>query len=85
MKTKELWELVKNRKAKEVSEEILDEDDHGNLIESIFEVDGKFWMIHYEHSLNYDYNTFRQGECDDPVEVWPKEVKKIIYTTNPNE
>lgn len=45
----------------------------------IFQFKDKFYRINYGYQSHYGIKYY--GDGDDPYEVWPKEVKKIEYSS----
>lgn len=85
MTAKELWDLIQNEDLEPVFQEF-DTWRWGTVNNEVYEVDGKFWEITYRVGSEGATNDLRDGYCEDPMQVWPKEVTTTIYTTEkPNE
>jgi hypothetical protein len=87
MTAKELWQLChEDDNLTPVFREVDDDWRHGSTINAVYEIDGKFWNIGYRCTPDNEENYWRDGYCEDPWEVWPVEVKTIVYTSErPNE
>lgn len=59
---------------------------HGCYVYEVFKDEaGRFWSVNYQKTGDGEYNTLREAECDDPVEVFPHKVivETIEYKLTP--
>lgn len=82
MTARELWKLChEDDDLEPVFQEIDDDWRHGSTVNQVFQIGEEFWSIWFRRTPDSDYHGWREGDADDPVQVWPKEVKTIIYIT----
>ncbi len=88
MKIAELRDLWRNDYLVSVEREVDDSWRHGSDIYEVFrDEDGRFWSVQYRKSGDGEYNSLREADCDDPIEVFPHKVivETIEYKLTPAE
>lgn len=80
MTAAELWRLYAEEETAEEVHEDGDQDDYETNYNNVYKTaDGRYWQIFFCRDGQGNYNSWRDGDADDPVEVEPYEVTTTAY------
>lgn len=79
MKASELWDLYLNDQLEKVDEQVEQDDYYCNFTTVFKAEDGRYWEMSYCADGQGNYNSWRDGDAEDPEEVEPYEVTTTAY------